>query len=64
MEENEAHRETQRKTQRKIIMDTISKKEATTQRDQELRTMEMLMANEEINGGKKVAWFILFLFYA
>lgn len=36
-------------------MDTISKKEATTQRDQELRTMEMLMANEEINGGKKVA---------
>lgn len=45
-------------------MDTISNKEATTQRDQELRTMEMLMAHKEINGGKKVAWFILFIFYA
>lgn len=35
-------------------MDTISNKEATTQRDQELRTMEMLMAHKEINGGKKL----------
>lgn len=65
MKKNEVHRETQKGTERKIIMDTISNKEATTQRAQELRTMLMLMPKRRLRGKKRgriCFWFFLYLF--